>query len=623
MASSDSSRLDRLCHRFGPWVLLTLIAGAYAGSLGVPFIFDDEFAIVRNQSIRDLGNWPGVLMPDAATAGAAGRPVVNLSFAVNYALHGLNPVGYHVGNVLTHLGVTLVFGALLRRVFRLSPGLVKESQAEPLALSLAALWCVHPLLTISVTVVQQRTELFAALFILLTLYCQLRAHQSAGRRRLWLGLGVGSCALAMGSKEVAIGLPVLALFFDRAFLAGSFPKALRESWFYYLMLFATWFVLWWSMSTSGQRNNTAGLGLGVSSWHYLLTQCDALVLYARLCVWPAPLIYDYGTPIIEDWREVWWQGVLVIGALIGAFYALVRRPRLGFAAALVFAVLAPSSSFVPVITQTMGEQRMYLPSAAIVTILGFAAYRLLKARTPLLLALLAVSAATASHLRVRDYATEETIWKDVTVKLPGGPRGYANLLYVLIKHGRDEEAVRALPEFVHRLGQNHQGSEPFVADEHTAQLMALMGSAYVDVKKIDVALDFYRRAAVLAPKNQLAHFNSAKLLFDLKRHQEAMPYLETFLGFRPGDTEALQMFGRCLMLTEQFAQAEKILGQLVKLSPRNLEAALDYADTIILQERYQEGAQLYRDLQRIAPKNPRVTERLSQLSPLISPSFIP
>jgi tetratricopeptide (TPR) repeat protein len=374
------------------------------------------------------------------------------------------------------------------------------------------------------------------------------------------------------------------------------------------------------MTASGQRNNTAGLGLGVSPWHYLLTQCDALVLYARLCLWPAPLIYDYGTPIIKDWVEVWWQGTLVLGALGGSVYALVRHPRVGFAAALVFAVLAPSSSFVPVITQTMGEQRMYLPSAALLVLLGLAVYRILGAKTPAVLALAAVSGAAASHLRVQDYATEERIWIDVTEKLPGSPRGYANLLHEWIQQGRDEEAMRTLPDFVRRLGDHDDGKEPFDPDAHTAQLMALMGSAYVDIGKIDVALDLYRRAAVLAPENQLAQFNSAKLLFDLKRHEEALPYLDAFLGLKPEDTEALQMYGRCLMLTGQPARAEVVLARLIQLAPSDLEARLDHADSVILQENYVEGARLYRELRGLAPRHPRVVERIAQLTSLLSSS---
>lgn len=614
--SPGAPSLSRYCRRYGFWLLLLLIAAAYANSLSVPFIFDDEFAIVRNQSIRDLSAWPEVLFADANTAGAAGRPVVNLTFALNYALHGLDPRGYHVINVLVHAAVTLVLWRLLRRSLRAIPGPVPPEHQEAVALGLSALWCAHPLLTVSVTVVQQRTELLVGLFILLTLYCLLRSAQSSVHRARWRVLSVATCALAMGSKEVAVGLPLLALLFDRAFINGGFARAWREGRFYYLALASSWLVLWWAMHSSGQRNNTAGLGLGVSPWHYLLTQCEALVLYAKLCVWPSPLIYDYGTALVQDWTSVWWQGLLVLAALGASIYALARHPRIGFCSALVFVVLAPSSSFVPVVTQTMGEQRMYLPSVAVLVLLVLAAYRLVGRAAIIVVALAAVAGAGASHLRNRDYASEESIWRDVTEKLPGGPRGYANLLYEWIQQGRDQEATLALPGFVRRLGEHHRSSQPFDEVAQTSQLLALMGAAYVDVRKIDVALDLYRRAAQLFPANDLAQFNCAKLLFDLKRHSEALPYLDAFLALKPKDSEALHMLGRCLMLTEQPERAELVLMRLLSISPSNLEARLDHADSVILQEKYAEGTALYQQLQRIAPRNPRVIERLAQLNHL-------
>lgn len=617
------ARLARFAGSFGPWFLLTLVAAVYANSLRVPFLFDDEFAVVRNQSIRDIGDWPRVLLPDANTAGAAGRPVVNFSFALNHELNGLDVRGYHVGNVLIHFLSCLVLWGLLRRVFTCFDDLVREPHPETVALGLTALWAAHPLLTISVTVVQQRTELLVGLFILLTLYCLLRAHQSVKRRGIWLFLSVASCALAMGSKEVAVGLPVLALLFDRAFLSGSFARAWRGGRVYYLLLAATWIVLWLAMGSSGQRNNTAGFGLGVTPWHYLLTQCEALVLYVRLCFWPSPLVFDYGTPIIKEWTEVWWQGLLVLAALGAAGFALVRLPRVGFLAALFFAVLAPSSSFVPVVTQTMGEQRMYLPSAAILVFAALVGYRMFGFKVLFLIVIGVISGAVSSHRRIHDYASEERIWSDVTQKIASNPRAYANLLYAWTKQGRGEEAIQALPLFVKRLQEQSKDQEPFDADAHTAQFMALTGVAFVDVHETDTALGLFRRAALLAPRNQVAQFNSAKLLFDLKRPAEALPYFEAFLALKPNDTEANQLFGRCLMLTGQPVRAEMVLAQLIQLAPWNFEARLDHADAVILQENYVEGMRRYRELQRQKPDHPRVVERLAQLAPLVALEGVP
>src|SRR4051794_37908186 len=75
---------------------------AYHGALSTPFVFDDQFAVVENPTIRHLDKLGDVLRPPPFAAGAAGRPLVNLTLALNYALGGLQPWGYHALNLLLH-----------------------------------------------------------------------------------------------------------------------------------------------------------------------------------------------------------------------------------------------------------------------------------------------------------------------------------------------------------------------------------------------------------------------------------------------------------------------------------------------------------------------------------------
>ena len=108
-------------------VLVVAAILAYANSFRGPFVFDDVEAIVENETIRSLS--PAVLSPpfaDGQTVG--GRPLVNLTLALNYAVGGLNPVGYHVVNLAIHLAAMLVLFGLFRRTL-LIPG--TESGSPP------------------------------------------------------------------------------------------------------------------------------------------------------------------------------------------------------------------------------------------------------------------------------------------------------------------------------------------------------------------------------------------------------------------------------------------------------------------------------------------------------------
>jgi len=172
--------------------VLVVCAGFYAyhNSLHGAFVFDDEVAILTNPSIRQF--WPlwSVLSAPAGTV-VSRRPIVNVSFAINYALGGLNVWGYHVVNAGIHILAALALYGIVRRTLR-RPGL-RERYGEGtawLALAVALVWVVHPLQTESVNYTTQRTELLMGLFFLLTLYCVIRGAESSSRATAWYVVAV-------------------------------------------------------------------------------------------------------------------------------------------------------------------------------------------------------------------------------------------------------------------------------------------------------------------------------------------------------------------------------------------------------------------------------------------------
>ncbi|WP_415909904.1 hypothetical protein [Oleiharenicola sp. Vm1] len=143
-------------------LLVGLAVAVYANALRAPFIFDDQSAIVGNPTLRTW--WPPwqPLVPPPGASGVAGRPLVNLSLALNHLVGGEAPAGYHLANALLHgAAAWLLFSLVRRTLVRLRPG----EPAGFFAWSVAAVWTVHPLLTESVTCVVQRTEVLASFFI--------------------------------------------------------------------------------------------------------------------------------------------------------------------------------------------------------------------------------------------------------------------------------------------------------------------------------------------------------------------------------------------------------------------------------------------------------------------------
>jgi len=194
--------------------LLALAAlAAYANTFSCPFIFDDVPAITDNATIRHLGRLGEVLAPPAKDGSSvSGRPMVNLSLAVDYAISGTRVGSYHATNLAIHLlAVLALFGIVRRTLVRFGWG-----DATRVAFLSALLWAVHPLLTESVTCVVQRTESLMGLFYLLTLYGFIRgteADDGAGRGRglRWYGFAWLACVFGTATKEVTVTAPVILL----------------------------------------------------------------------------------------------------------------------------------------------------------------------------------------------------------------------------------------------------------------------------------------------------------------------------------------------------------------------------------------------------------------------------
>src|SRR5690606_5271833 len=129
----------------------------YHNSLGGPFVFDDRAAILGNPTIRQLRPISEPLPPPSGGQSVSGRPLVNLSLAINYRLGGTNPTGYHVFNVLVHTLAALTLFGIVRRTWR-SPDGQRGEAGLLIAAAIALLWALHPLQTAAVTYVVQRAE---------------------------------------------------------------------------------------------------------------------------------------------------------------------------------------------------------------------------------------------------------------------------------------------------------------------------------------------------------------------------------------------------------------------------------------------------------------------------------
>ena len=354
---------------WAPLFLVTALAAAYSNTFQCEFVFDDGSSIQRNPSIRNLWPLSSVLWPGVEKGRTIdGRPLLNLSLALNYAVSGLDVWSYHALNLLVHIGATLMLFGLVRRTlllpqFRDSMG----PHATGLACAIALVWGLHPLNTESVTYVVQRAESLLGLFYLATLYCVARGEASP-RQRVWWVAAVVACLAGMATKEVMVTAPVVVLIYLWVFAFGTLDETLRRRWPLLVALASTWLLLGWLIVAHGGRGGTVDLDAPLTPARYAAMQLVAVVHYLQLSLSPRPLVFDYGRQLLVSDVRVMLSGLVLMALAAGTAWALVRRPWIGFLGSTFFLILLPSSSVVPIITQVMAEHRMYLPLAAVVSL---------------------------------------------------------------------------------------------------------------------------------------------------------------------------------------------------------------------------------------------------------------
>ena len=532
--------------------LVTVVVLAYHNSLSAPFIFDDE-SIVEKFSERGLS-------PADAVTGST-RPLVQLSFAANYAAGSLDVRGYHLVNIAVHALAALVLFGIVRR--SLAAG---AAGSRWLAFVIALLWAVHPLQTESVTYVSQRAESLAGLFALTTLYCVIRGA-TAARGTSWYAAAVLACLLGMATKPVMVATPIIVLLYDRAFLTRSwrFPRPRR---LLYGCLAATWVVLAVLLARPHESASTAGFAMAdLTPLAYARSQPGVILHYLRLVLWPAPLVLDYGWPVADAPVTIALSSLAIVGLVAVAVWTFRRRPAVGFLGLAFFVLIAPSSSVIP-IRDLAAEHRMYLPLAPLVVLVVLAAARLLLATVPaaatrraLSTVLVGASVAGLIVLTVRrnaEYGSPIEMWRDITVRRPTNARAHNNLARLLIDAGRTAEAsphaaraVALSPSYAHarnNLGVvlRQQGrtedairefDEALRLDPGYADAYNNRGLAWADRRRFDDAVADYERALRLRPRSADVHGNLGNAMLVQGKVAEAIREYDIALRLQPNRAE--------------------------------------------------------------------------------------
>ena len=589
-----------------PWFLALVLAVvtfvAYQPTWHAGFIWDDDTHVTENANLRSLHGLYRIWFEPLADQQY--YPLQLTSFWIEYHLWGLRPFGYHAVNILLH-----VLNALLL-------WMVLQELNVPGAWLAAAIFVVHPVQVESVAWVSELKNLLSTTFYLGALLAFFRFRPLSGEGQAgspswssyWLAIALFLCALL--SKTVACTLPavlVLLLWWKRGRVERRDVGVLSP-----MFLLGITFGL---MTAWLEKHHVGASG---PEWSLsLLQRCllagRALWFYAGKLFWPHPLIFIY--PRWEIDPGAWWQYSLPAAALAVLVALWWLRSRIGrgpLVAALCFGcTLFPALGFFDVFPfrySYVADHFQYLASVGIIALAVAAVGVVVRQRPGQIaagaIAITVLGVLSWQHCQV--FHDEETLWRDVIARNPGGAIGHGNLAALLVKRGDYAEALQQCQETL-RL-------KPDDASAHDN-----WGSILLKTGKPQEAIEQYARAVQLKPDNAEAQYNYGNALFQIGRVEEAIGHYEQAVRIKPNLAAAQYNLGNALLHVGRAPEAIGHYEQAVEFSPDDAEAYNKLGTALALVGRVREAIPEYEQALRLRPDNREAPNNLAWLLATVPP----
>jgi Tfp pilus assembly protein PilF len=570
--------MTRLFHRYPTLAalgLVLLVAGLYSETLGFGLVSLDDPWLLRDNTLLQspsTSDLRAVLFdlsaPTRYRLGAEYLPVRDLSVACDFALFGERWGAHHGVNVVLYALACLALFVALGRWLR----------DRALALTVAALWAVHPLHAESVAWLSERKGLLAALFAFACLAAFQRFCERGGVLR-WL-LTALTLVLAIWSKGLSLALiGVLALF---AWLLAPPQAPRRRAWLGIAALLPVGLLAFWPLWIAGSRLAMVGEqhGGGVGAAAAMMLQVHARYLWRALLGGPLGPVYDTPAGLTQPALfAVGALGLLLLAAL--AAWALWRRRRCalgdqapeppaseppllalaGVGAGIWLVMLLPVSQLIFPLQNTMADRYLLLPSLGVCLLVGSLIQRIPQAllRSAALAAVLIASALLC--------LTQTPIWATDS----------ALYTRAVQTHPRHVKSLLALSRLARLRGDHAAAGRWFGRAATVAPLSepVLVQQALVALRRGDMpgAIEAFRRAAA-RPRADRARANLALLLARQGRHEEALRHAESAVKVRPLKAHNHFALGRVALYAHKLKRAERALRRADVLLPEQLRTQL-------------------------------------------------
>ncbi len=575
-------------------LIVLLVFLAYLPALRGGFIWDDDDYVTQNPTLHDLGGLQRLWFKVGAVPQY--YPVVHTTFWLEYHLWGLNPVGYHLINVLLHATAAILLWRVLLRL------------QIPGAWLAAVIFALHPVEVESVAWITERKNVLSAVFYFAAALACLRfvaLKEPGGPNRLRWSWYLGALVLFMAallSKTVTCSLPA-ALLLVCWWKKGRIQRG-------DVMPLLPFFVLGAGLGLMTAWIEKYHVGAQGAAWSLTLGErCliagRALWFYAGKLAWPVQLTFIYPRWTLET--EAGWQWLFPIAAvgIMGGLW--LARHRIGkgpLVAVLFFAgTLGPALGFVnvyPMRYSFVADHFQYLAGVGLIVLAAAGLNRAPRVIPATLVVLL--GALTWQQAGI--YRDLETLWRDTLAKNPGCWLAHNNLGPLLRNQGRVEEAM----EHYHQALQNNPNN---------AETLNNLGVALATKGRFDEAIENYRKAIRINPNSSGALNNLGAALTAKGRLDEAIENYRKAIQINPTYYEALDNLGTALATQGRFDEAIGNYRQAIQVNPNRPETFLHLGMTLGQLGRNREAVAQYREALRL---NPNLAGALNNLAWVLAAS---
>lgn len=438
------------------FVLLALLVFLlYSNTLDGTFVFDTEKIIQYNPAIRLTELSLDSLGRAGFQSPISDRPVATISFGLNYFFNEYNVGGYRLVNILIHFTNGFLLYLLFKTTLNLPLLRDRYGSLGWLPFVTALVWLVHPLHTQSVTYIIQRMNSLAAMFYLSSLLMYVKARLAASNRKRWLLLAGCACCvvLGLGSKEIAVTIPLFIFLYEWYFLQDlslAWLKSRLPALVGMALLLGVVALVFLGGSPV-ERILSHYDRFDFTMGQRVLTEFRVVIFYLSLLLFPHPsrlnLLHDFSLSTTIFSPIVTMAAILALVGLAGLAIGVAKGHRLVSFCILWFLgnLLLESSIFG---IEIVFEHRTYLPSMLLVLLMVIMVHNFLKHQRLqiFLLCVVVFFSSLWTYERNSLWADEVAFWSDGVKKSPDLLATHNFLGIALDEQGRHEEAVAQFQE---------------------------------------------------------------------------------------------------------------------------------------------------------------------------------